>query len=174
MRFTSPLICDPLHQPCLSIATASSCVAWSKRGKLPFPVVDENHQAKAMRDTRYEYVVFDTPGSIDDQGLMELADGCDLMIVPAVPESSATDGLLYTLRRIQRGKGEFGVLLNRSGTTGPKKRPNCARQLPKQEREYLPLKSPTWWRSTKPAPRASLSMTWMIDARPGPGRPSRR
>jgi chromosome partitioning protein len=90
-----------------------SCVAWSKRGKLPFPVVDENHQAKAMRDTRYEYVVFDTPGSIDDQGLMELADGCDLMIVPAVPESSATDGLLYTLRRIQRGKGEFGVLLNR-------------------------------------------------------------
>jgi chromosome partitioning protein len=68
-----------------------SCVAWSKRGKL----------------------VFDTPGSIDDQGLMELADGCDLMIVPAVPESSATDGLLYTLRRIQRGKGEFGVLLNR-------------------------------------------------------------
>ena len=52
-----------------------SCVAWSKRGKLPFPVVDENHQAKAMRDTRYEYVVFDTPGSIDDQGLMELADG---------------------------------------------------------------------------------------------------
>ena len=58
-----------------------SCVAWNKRGKLPFPVVDENHQAKAMRDTRYEYVVFDTPGSIDDQGLMELADGCDLMIV---------------------------------------------------------------------------------------------
>ena len=80
-----------------------SCVAWSKRGKLPFPVVDENRQAKAMRDTRYEYVVFDTPGSIDDQGLMELADGCDLMIVPAVPESSATDGLLYTLSRIQRG-----------------------------------------------------------------------
>src|SRR5437588_208927 len=37
-----------------------SCVAWNKRGKLPFPVVDENHQAKAMRDTRYEYVVFDT------------------------------------------------------------------------------------------------------------------
>jgi chromosome partitioning protein len=88
-------------------------LAWSKRGKLPFRVVDENHQAKAMRETRYEYVVFDTPGSIDDQGLRELADGCDLMIIPAVPESSATDGLLYTIQRIQRSKGEFGVLLNR-------------------------------------------------------------
>ena len=48
-------------------------LAWSKRGKLPFKVVDENQQAKAMQERRYEHIVIDTPGSIDDQGLRELA-----------------------------------------------------------------------------------------------------
>ena len=65
-----------------------AALAWSHRGKLPFLVVDENQQAKAMRERQYEHIVFDTPGSIDDQGLREIAAGCDLMIIPAVPEAS--------------------------------------------------------------------------------------
>jgi chromosome partitioning protein len=90
-----------------------AALAWSRRGKLPFHVVDENQQAKAMRERRYDHIVFDTPGSIDEQGLKELATGCDLMIIPAIPESSATDGLLYTLHRLQSGSANFRVLLNR-------------------------------------------------------------
>src|ERR1700730_4588064 len=71
---------------------ASLC--WSNRGKLPFRVVDDKHQAKALREGSYPHVVFDTEGSIDDLGLRGLTTGCDLLIVPAIPETSATDGLL--------------------------------------------------------------------------------
>ncbi len=88
-------------------------LAWSRRGKLPFRVVDENQQAKALREHRYEHIVFDTPGSIDNLGLRELAEGCDLMIIPAIPEASATDGLLYTMKRLKSKKAQFGILLNR-------------------------------------------------------------
>jgi chromosome partitioning protein len=88
-------------------------LGWSRRGKLPFTVVDENRQAKAMQEKKYDHIVFDTPGSIDDQGLIELAEGCHLMIIPAVPESAATDGLYYTLQRLKNAKANFRVLLNR-------------------------------------------------------------
>lgn len=88
-------------------------LAWSKRGKLPFTVVDENKQARTMREKKYEYIVFDTPGSIEDMGLRELADGCDLMIIPAIPEASATDGLLYTLDRLEKSRAILRVLINR-------------------------------------------------------------
>jgi chromosome partitioning protein len=90
-----------------------AALAWSGRGKLPFHVVDENQQAKAMRERPYTHIVFDTPGSINDQGLKELAAGCDQMIIPAVPETSATDGLIYTLQRLQGVEANFSVLLNR-------------------------------------------------------------
>jgi len=90
-----------------------AALAWSGRGKLPFHVVDENQQAKAMRERPYTHIVFDTPGSINDQGLKELAAGCDQMIIPAVPETSATDGLIYTLQRLQGVEAHFSVLLNR-------------------------------------------------------------
>ena len=87
-------------------------ILWSRRGQLPFRVVDENQQAKAMREASYTHIIFDTEGSIDDQGLRELATGCDLLIVPAIPETSATDGLIYTLQRLE-GTKNFRVLLNR-------------------------------------------------------------
>ena len=87
-------------------------LAWSRRGKLPFTVVDENQQAKAMQERRYEHIIIDTPGSIDEQGLREIAAGCHMMVIPAVPEASATDGLLYTLSKL-RGIDNFRVLLNR-------------------------------------------------------------
>ncbi len=107
-------------------------LAWSKRGKLPFTVVDENHQAKAMREKKYEHIVFDTPGSIDDQGLRELADGCDLMIIPAIPEASATDGLLYTLDRLQKSKVIFRVLLNRVKHNRPQEAADLREALAEQ------------------------------------------
>jgi chromosome partitioning protein len=103
------------HAPTLLVDSdhVRAALAWSRRGTLPFTVVDENQQAKAMRARRYDHIVFDTPGSIDDQGLRDLATGCDLMVIPAIPESSATDGLLYTLHRLQGQADNFRVVLNR-------------------------------------------------------------
>lgn len=93
---------------------------WSKRGNLPFPVVDENQQAKAMRAAQYEHIIFDTEGSINDAGLRELAVGCDLLVIPAVPETSATDGLIYTLQRLEGANAKFRVMLNRVKHNRPK------------------------------------------------------
>jgi chromosome partitioning protein len=93
---------------------------WSKRGNLDFTVVDENHQAKAMRATKYEHIVFDTEGSITDVGLRELATGADLLIIPAIPEASATDGLVYTLQQLKGANAKYKVLLNRVKHNRPK------------------------------------------------------
>ena len=35
-------------------------VLWSRRGTLPFAVVDENDQAKAMRGKTYAHVIFES------------------------------------------------------------------------------------------------------------------
>lgn len=97
-----------------------SCVLWSRRGKLPFTVVDEKHQVKAMQERQYKHIVFDTPGSIDDQELRELATGSDLLVIPAIPEQSSNDGLIYTLQRLEGG-ANFRVLLNRVRHNRPKR-----------------------------------------------------
>ncbi len=86
---------------------------WSKRGQLMFDVVDEIQQAKAMRAKRYEHIVFDTEGSITDTGLRELSTGSDLLVIPAIPEASATDGLIYTLQQLDGTKAKYKILLNR-------------------------------------------------------------
>ena len=70
-------------------------LAWGREGKLPFDVVDESDQEAAMRRRRYDHVVLDTPGSINPRGLKELAAGCNLMVLPAIPEAIAMDGLAY-------------------------------------------------------------------------------
>lgn len=85
---------------------------WSKRGKLPFTVVDEKQQAKAMRESSYGHIIFDTEGNIPPDALRELATGCDLLVIPAVPEASATDGLFHTLN-VLNGSGNYRVVLNR-------------------------------------------------------------
>lgn len=88
-------------------------VRWSQRGHLPFPVVDEKQQAKAMRDNAYSHIVFDTEGNIPPEALRELATGCDLLVIPAIPEASATDGLLYTLEKLEGTMDNCRVVLNR-------------------------------------------------------------
>ena len=96
-----------------------AALAWSHRGQLPFLVVDETSKRK-LCESASTSILFDTPGSIDDQGFEEIAAGCDLLIIPAVPEASATDGLLYTLQRLQSSPAKFGVLLNRVKHNRPK------------------------------------------------------
>src|SRR5579875_1976338 len=73
---------------------------WSKRGSgtgLPFKVVDDRQQAKVMREKVYRYTIFDTEGNPSPEALQAMADGCDLMVIPAVPQTAASDGLFFTL-----------------------------------------------------------------------------
>ena len=44
----------------------------------------------------------------------QVADGCDLLVIPAVPETTATDGLTYTLTKLQEiGNDRYRVLLTK-------------------------------------------------------------
>lgn len=90
-----------------------SATKWSQRGTgqgLPFKVVSHAQMAKHIKD--YEHVVIDTEGNPNDDDIRDLANSCDLLIVPAVPESVATDGLTHTLEMLQKlGNDNYKVLL---------------------------------------------------------------
>ena len=54
-----------------------SATGWSRRGQLPFKVVDERQAAKYARD--FEHCVIDTEARPEEEDLGALADGCDLL-----------------------------------------------------------------------------------------------
>ena len=90
-----------------------NATAWSQRGKgFPFRVAGIDQAAKLARD--FEHIVIDTGQrpSLDD--LRAAAEGCDLLVIPAVPASLDTDGLGQTIRALQQiGTGTYRVLLTK-------------------------------------------------------------
>lgn len=107
------------HGPTLLVDgdAMNGSLTWSQRGNgngLPFTVVDDRQQAKTLRDGRFAHVVFDTEGNPDPEDVKHYATGCDLLVVPAVPESAASDGLFLTLNLLKGlGVSHYRVLLNR-------------------------------------------------------------
>lgn len=87
---------------------------WSKRGNgLPFDVHPIGQIGKKIGV--YEHAVIDTEANPSTDDFEEMAEGCDLLIIPAEPETTATDGLRYTLEKLIEAKKEHGfrVLLTR-------------------------------------------------------------
>jgi len=79
-----------------------SATKWSQRGDnkgLPFKVVTHAQMVSHIRD--YKHIIIDTEGNPTDDDFKDLATNCDLLIVPAVPESVATDGLTHTLAKLR-------------------------------------------------------------------------
>src|SRR5580692_8412729 len=93
------------------IVRASS--KWVGRGAgLPFKVVPVGQLAKHVRD--FEHVVIDTEANPSDEDFKDAAQGCDLLIIPAEPETTATDGLSYTLGKLREMKHDrYRVLLTK-------------------------------------------------------------
>lgn len=90
-----------------------SATKWSQRGDekgLPFKVVTHAQMVSHIRD--YKHVIIDTEGNPSDDDFKDLADNCDLLVIPAVPESVATDGLTHTLAKLRAlGNKKHKVLL---------------------------------------------------------------
>jgi chromosome partitioning protein len=75
-------------------------------------VVPVGRLAKHIRD--YEHVVIDTEANPSDEDFKDAAQGCDLLIIPAEPETTATDGLTYTLSKLREIKHDrYRVLLTK-------------------------------------------------------------
>jgi chromosome partitioning protein len=90
-------------------------IKWSQRGDgngLPFKVVDEKQTIIATRDQQFEHVIMDTEANPSNADFKEVAKGCDLLVIPAVPETVATDGLVHTLTMLHElGNDRYRVLL---------------------------------------------------------------
>jgi chromosome partitioning protein len=91
---------------------------WSQRGNggkpLPFQVVDETQTARYARQYVDGHIVIDTEANPSNVDFRQVADGCDLLVIPAVPETTATDGLIYTLSMLQDiGNDRYRVLLTK-------------------------------------------------------------
>jgi chromosome partitioning protein len=94
------------------IVRASGKWAARSNGGLPFTVVPIGQLAKHVR--RFEHVVIDTEANPSDEDFKDAAQGCDLLIIPAEPETTATDGLTYTLSKLRDMKHDhYRVLLTK-------------------------------------------------------------
>lgn len=71
-----------------------TAIAWANRGKLPFEVADERHAMKLV--TGRDFVVIDTPARPHSDDLKELATGCDLLILPTLPDVVSLEPMLET------------------------------------------------------------------------------
>ncbi len=70
-----------------------SASTWARSGKLPFKVCSENTATKLMGQNKFDFVVIDTPARPIESELQELAEGCDLLLLPTTPDSLSMDAL---------------------------------------------------------------------------------
>ena len=71
-----------------------TAIKWAKRGELPFTVEDERKAIKLIPGC--DYVIVDTPARPASDDLKELAEGCDLLILPTIPDVVSLEPMLAT------------------------------------------------------------------------------
>lgn len=87
-----------------------SATNWSKRGTLPFTVVDERQAAKYSR--QFEHIVIDTEARPEEEDLKALAEGADLLIIPTTPDALSLDALRQTVKALKTlGSERFRILI---------------------------------------------------------------
>ena len=81
------------HKPTLLVDgdPNRSATSWHRRKGFPFKVVDEKQAVRFSKD--FEHIVIDTQARPTEEDLRELADGCDLLIVPLTPDAMSLDTL---------------------------------------------------------------------------------
>ncbi|MEO0457470.1 MAG: ParA family protein [Cyanobacteria bacterium P01_A01_bin.114] len=76
-----------------------SALGWASRGELPFDVLDEwqaGNQAEG-----YEHVIIDTPARPIPDDLSALANTCDLLVLPTMPDILSLDALVLTIEYLK-------------------------------------------------------------------------
>lgn len=87
-----------------------SATGWSKRGQLPFSVIDERVAAKQARN--FEHIVIDTQARPEEEDLKSLVEGCDLLVIPSTPDALSLDAMMQTVEALRTlGAGTYRVLL---------------------------------------------------------------
>lgn len=76
-----------------------SALGWASRGELPFDVLDE-WQAGNQAAT-YAHVVIDTQARPTSNDLSALANTCDLLVLPTMPDILSLDALVLTIEYLK-------------------------------------------------------------------------
>jgi chromosome partitioning protein len=71
-----------------------AATAWHARGSLPCTVITEKQLARYARE--FENIIIDTEARPEESELRELADGCDLLILPSTPDTLSLGALTLT------------------------------------------------------------------------------
>ena len=88
-----------------------SATSWHKRKGFPFKVVDEKQAVRFSKD--FEHIVIDTQARPTEEDLRELAEGCDVLIVPLTPDAMSLDTLFLLTDILGKGGagGKLKILL---------------------------------------------------------------
>ncbi len=76
-----------------------SALGWAGRGDLPFEVVDQ-WQAETQSDV-YEHIIIDTQARPTTEDLAALANSCDLLVLPTMPDILSLDALVLTIEYLK-------------------------------------------------------------------------
>jgi chromosome partitioning protein len=114
-----------------------NATAWSRRGAgFPFRVAPIDQAAKLARE--FQHIVIDTGQRPSVADLEAAAEGCDLMVVPAIPSALDTDGLGQTVRALQQiSSAKFRVLLTRVA-------PDAAKEVAELRSLLATIKAPVF------------------------------
>ncbi len=102
---------------------------YQKRGNgvgLSFKIVSYLEMPKYIRD--FETIVIDTEANPSDADFRQLANGCDFLVIPAVPKTCDVIGLTSTLARLHKlGNNRYKVLITMvTPPPPPPRRPKSA------------------------------------------------
>lgn len=101
-RFAPALLIDGDHN--------RSATGWTRRGALPFKVIDARQTARYARG--FEHIVIDTGVDPTPDNLHHVAGGCDLLILPTTPDGRALEALMLTVAALRSaGADNYRILL---------------------------------------------------------------
>lgn len=109
--------CTSIHLAHFLNKDASTCIVdaddrnksaldWSQHGKLETPVFE---MGQIQGD--FEHVVIDTGAGLSDDGLLELANGCDFLVMPSFPDMLNLRVLIKALEVLKSLDVPYKVLL---------------------------------------------------------------
>ena len=82
-------------------------INWGERGSLPFEVADERRAMKTIVGA--DFIVIDTPARPHSDDLKELSSGCDLLILPTIPDILSLQPMLEIAQDL--GDANYRALL---------------------------------------------------------------
>lgn len=85
-----------------------SALVWDRESQLPFKVVSEAAAPKFVK--QHQYIVIDTQARPSHEELKDLAEGCDLMILPTTPKALDMDAVNKTVELLEGLNATYKIL----------------------------------------------------------------